>query len=711
MKRTELLKDEIKQIPKGVRAHNYYRSLGYRRDFSLPNVLARANATEALFTLVPAHVYKNDLIAGSLRSVWCEKNEEEMAYADGIVNSFGERDFPTNSDHYSPDYERIVAAGVPGLLQEIAQSEKAHADDADKLTYLAAMKQTVLAFRQMILNYADAAAALANNTTDEKTKESMKFIEANCRAVADTAPATFAQGLQLVWLCHTAFQYQTRFAMALGRVDRYLYALYIKDIKDGALTREFAVELLENTFIKIYETRVFEDKDDVVNICIGGTSQDGSCDVNELSFCILEAVKGCNVPGPNLSARIGENTSDEFLDSCLQVIGTGLGYPALMNDGINIPALLRLGYDPKDVYNYTMVGCIENFMTGMQPPWSDGRFDAPRFLEYLFNNGKGILSPSYGIDTGDVESIHSMDEFMRRYETQLAYGAKEYYARFRNENGRINPVNYRQPFLSCFCQDCIGRALDMGEGGSIYPSVHGAALMGIGTVTDSLAAVEKVVFVDKTATLSELKAAIMANFEGYEDLRKQLIEAPKYGNNDEFADKYAVWFVEYLSDCFKDFKTHDGGAFYIAIAANTQNITAGKCIAATPDGRLAGEPLSDAASPTYGRDKKGPTATINSITKPDYKKVACGTVINQKFSPSMFDDSHRSKLLTMIKTYFKKGGQEMQINATSREVLADAMEHPEKYENLVVRVSGFSAFYITLDRDVQLDILNRTQQG
>ena len=234
--------------------------------------------------------------------------------------------------------------------------------------------------------------------------------------------------------------------------------------------------------------------------------------------------------------------------------------------------------------------------------------------------------------------------------------------------------------------------------------------MGIGTVSDSLAAIEKVVFVDRTATLSELRDAMNANFEGYGELRKKLLDAPKYGNNDPFVDKYAVWFIDCLGSLFEKKKTRDGGGIYIAAAANISNIHAGKTINATPDGRLRGEPLSDAASPTYGRDTRGATSTINSLSKPDYTKVACGSVVNQKFSPSMFTPEKRKKLMALIKTYFKKGGQELQINATSREILLDAMEHPEKYQNLVVRVSGFSAFYVTLDKAVQLDILNRTQQ-
>ncbi|MDD6032763.1 MAG: pyruvate formate lyase family protein, partial [Oscillospiraceae bacterium] len=268
-----------------------------------------------------------------------------------------------------------------------------------------------------------------------------------------------------------------------------------------------------------------------------------------------------------------------------------------------------------------------------------------------------------------------------------------------------------QPFLSALCGSCIERGLDINRGGTKYPSVHGAACMGIGTVADSLAAMDQLVFTEHRLILAELRDALKANFEGYEDLRQQLLAAPKYGNNDERADRYAVWYLEEHDRLLRDYRTPDGGRIYIAMASNVTNIPAGRETAATPDGRKQGEPLSDAASPMHGMDTKGPTCTVLSTTKPDYTLAACGTVLNQKYSPSVFiDPVKRAKLAALIRVYFQKGGQEMQINSVSREVLMDAMEHPERYPSLVVRVSGFSALFVTLDRAVQEDILSRTEQ-
>jgi formate C-acetyltransferase len=317
-----------------------------------------------------------------------------------------------------------------------------------------------------------------------------------------------------------------------------------------------------------------------------------------------------------------------------------------------------------------------------------------------------------GPKTKPVAEIASMEEFVKEYEAQLAYATEAYYFRIRNRNERFNQKHYPEPFLSLFCFDCIGRGLDINDGGAIYPMNHGAGVTGIATTADSLAAIEKAVFVDKKYTLVQLKEALDKNFEGFEDMRSYLLDAPKYGNNDDFVDKYAMWLVKFMSECFSRYKTRDGGHYIIGMASNVSNVLAGRVIGATPDGRLAGEPVSDAASPAYGRDRKGVTSALLSLAKPDYTYVSLGSVINQKYSPSMFtDDKKRAKLLALIRTYFSCGGQELQMNATSREVLIDAMNHPENYKDLVVRVSGFSAYYVTLDPGVQLDILNRTQQG
>lgn len=707
MQRMEQLKAEMRIPPRGRCLPQYFRALGYREGAHTTPSGRRADGLAALFTRPAPYIFKNDLIVGCIRSLFVEIDDEQLAAANETVAAFPNRTFGTNADHYAADYETPLRLGIPGMLDMIAASERAHAAEPDRLDFLDSMRITLEALRDRLAAHATAAEALMGSEGYDDAR--LAEIAKNCRRLTVGAPETFAQALQLVWMIHSCFMYENRYAMALGRIDQYLYPFYQKEKEAGSMDVERATELLENTLLKICEGKFYFGGDDVVNIAIGGVDREGNCSINDLSYATLYAVRNINLPGPNLSARIPKDCPDEFLDECLKVIGTGLGYPALMNDAVNIAALSRYGYAIEDVRNYSMVGCIENFITGMQPPWTDGRFDTPRFLEYVLNSGKGLLGEHGGLDTGSVDSIQSMAELMRRLEQHLSQAACDYVAGFRARNHVPDPENFTQPFLSCFCRDCIGRGLDINMGGAIYPSVHGAALMGVGTLADSLAAIEKVVFVDHQATLPEVVEALKHNFEGYEALHKKLLDAPKYGNDDDFVDKYAVWFTSYLSDCFDKYKTRDGGGIYTAMAANISNIYAGKGLGASPDGRYAGQPLSDAASPTYGKDVNGITSTLLSVSKPDYSRCACGTVINQKLSPSVFEDGNREKLLQAVRVYFARGGQELQINATSPEVLRDAMEHPENYRNLVVRVSGFSANYIYLAREVQEDILARTQ--
>ena len=717
MNQLALLKDNISCTPQNSKyIYPVLMYSGFVQHFDDPVPIARAYAIESLFTGHGKHIYTNDLIAGSIHGLLSDDEsitDERIKIAEDILKSYGSRYFSTNSDHFAADYETILADGIGGTLQKIADSMLKHKKDSDsdkKLIFLKAAEISMRAFGTMVEQYGIEAENMASSSETNDQKANMLEISRICKKIATHKPDTFREALQLVWLVHTAFCYEGRYAMAFGRMDQYLYTFYKKDIDAGILKRETALALLECTLIKISERRYLK-IDDIVNIAIAGRKPNGDGGLNELSYLILEAVKNCNIPGPNLSARIYDGISDEFLDECIQVIGTGLGYPALMNDEVNIPALHHYGYSIEDSRNYCMVGCIENFIQGKQPPWSDGRFNTPKYMELALNNGRSMQTGQVlGPQTGETSEIQTMEEFLQAFRNQMVFGASEYMVRFLNENDRFNKVAYTQPFLSCFCRCCIERGLDINDGGALYPSVHGACAMGIATVADSLAAIEEIVFKKKSVSLTTLRNALIADYEGYANLQSEMLRAPKYGNNDPACDKYACWFVDVQAELFSKYHTRDGGPIYIAIASNVSNIPAGEEIAATPDGRKNRQPLSDAASPAHGRDTRGPTSVINSLSKPDYTKVACGTVVNQKYSPVMFSDpDKRAKLLSLIKVYIKKGGQEIQINSVSREILFDAMEHPENYRNLVVRVSGFSAYYTELDSSIQKDILERTE--
>ncbi|MBR5007001.1 MAG: hypothetical protein IKY07_07915, partial [Clostridia bacterium] len=508
------LKTEILRFPEGAFCPEIFRARGLSESENTVNANVRADGIYALFALPEPYIYKNDLIAGSIRDVISEASEDERARAAEVTAKFPERNFFTNTDHYAADYFTAVEKGIPGMLRDIDLSAEIHAGDAEATGFLSAMRRTLEGLLKRIENYAKKARALAD--TGDVDRERMNFLAGNLEALLEGAPRTFAQGLQLVWMIHNCFVLEGRYAMALGRIDRYLYPLYKQDINNGTLTDERCEELLANAFAKICEFR-YRGCDDVVNICIGGVDEEGECSVNDLTYCVLRAVRDVNLPGPNLSARITPDCPDEFLDECLKVIGTGLGYPALMNDAVNMAALLRKGYELKDVRNYCMVGCIENFITGMQPPWSDGRFDPINYLEAILRDSTAEA----------LDSIESMDAFMEIYEKRLEQGVRDYIEWMRKAQFVAEPENMTSPFLSCFCRFCIERGRDINMGGAKYPSAHGAGLMGIGTVSDSLAAIERVVFADRKIPLSVLAAAVKADFEGCEDIRNMVLAAPR----------------------------------------------------------------------------------------------------------------------------------------------------------------------------------------
>ncbi len=714
MERFDKLKKEIARTgcTGRIRVGNCIFAEGIKPHYTKDVVTAKAEATAYLFRNIKKWVYENDLILGSYRGCFeKEVHPTFLQWGDKVRNSYVRNTFHQNADHFAPDYEYVLGHGIKGLLARIERSAQNHKDDSKKLRFLKACEITTKGLSDMIYGYGEEAERIGKTTEAEI-----------CKKIATEAPESFREALQLVWLIHLSFYYEGRDAMALGRIDQYLYPFYESDLKKGVITLDEAAVLCAGAFYKLYELKQlikFEGPNtsangDVVNICIGGLDRDGNDAVNDLSYAVLEAVKVCAIAGPNLSARISEKTPDKFLDKCLECIGTGIGYPAIMNDEVNIAALLRCGYSLEDCRDYCMVGCIENFIPGRQPPWSDGLGpNQIKCLEFALNNGKCMQTGlPLGIESKDAEQIDTMEKLLDAYKEQFAHGIAEGVAFYLNENTRFDPDKTVQPTISCFTTTCIERGLDVRDGGALYPRVHGFGFKGFATLADSLAAIEKVVFEDKVLTLAELRDVLKADFEGYEDIRKKLLAAPKFGNGDGYADKYATWIIDLQYEELSKYKTPDGGAIYQGIASNIWNIHFGLQTAATPDGRKNGTPLSDAASPMRGMDKNGLTQAILSVSTPDYTKAICGTVYNIKLTQDVLREEEKRKLLhSIIRVYFQRGGQEMQFNCVSREMLIEAMENPEEYSDMVVRVSGFSAFYTSLSRGVQKDILERTEHN
>ena len=660
-----------------------WRALAYREAAGRPEPIVRAMAFRWVLLEDRLHLYEGDRICGSHVGWFSAELPDGMTQADYDVlvdehRARGQRDFWAGWDHTLADYPTLLSIGVGGLVARAEASLEAHTCEDEQIA-LRGMILALQAFSVYIARWADAAATRG---LDGPARVA--------RRVATAPPRTFREAVQLVALTHLAFESEGRYAMALGRLDQYLLPFYRRDLEAGRLSRDEALDLICHLWVKLAEN------EGVQNICIGGLTPEGEDATNELSYLCLEATKLVRSPYTNLSARFHDDTPERFYHACFDVIRTGVGFPAIFNDHVLIPGLVEIGVPAEAARDHCMVGCIETMLAGRQQAWSDGRYNMVLQLMKAMHKVCGRHDLTYDV---------LVEAFLEEMRVSLA----DYCDDFNAYIARFPAERFPDPFLSALTRDCIGRARDINDGGAEYPRMHGIAIMGLGTTADALAALKTLVFEARRFSYDTVMAALAADFVGYEPLRQALVnDAPKYGNDDDAVDEIAAFLVDWTSrECLKH-RTADGGRFVSAMAANTSNIAAGKEVGATPDGRRAYTPLSDAASPYFGRDTHGPTAFLNSVSKPDYHRVLTGSVINMKFEPEFYRGEEGERVfVALMKVFVRNRVQELQFNFTGNETLRDAQRDPELHRDLVVRVSGFSAYFVALSREVQDDVIRR----
>ncbi len=661
----------------------YWKATACQRLAGQPEPLVRAGEFAAVLGQMHLVVYLGEKIAGSRSGLTVDElpsDVTEMDYTAAVkaCAERGQRNFWAGWDHTLADYPTLLAEGLSGLRQRIESSLGRHSLPAE-VTTLQAMRQCVLAVSDFARRYAKACRVAGS-------LENAEILE----RIAEAPPTGLREAMQLIWLIQIAFVTEGRGHQALGRIDQYLRPFYERDMAAGRLNREEALDLFCHLWVKVAELG------EVTNICIGGLTPAGSDATNELSYLALEATAMVMSPHTNLSARFHDRTPETFHRACFRCIRTGVGFPAIFNDEVTVTGLIDIGIPPEIARDYCMVGCIETMLAGRQPAWSDSRFNPPVFL-------------LRALTRGEAEGATTYERLTELFREELRAGLRTH-AESINAHIRQYPVErFPDPFLSALTSDCIARALDLNAGGAEFPRFHGIAIMGLAVIADSLAALKKLVWEEKRVTLREICKALANDFAGHEPLRKMLLNgAPKYGNGDAYVDDIAAEFVSFTADECLRLRLSDGGRFISAMAANVQNITAGKEVGATPDGRKAGTPLSDAASPYFGRDQKGPTALVESLGRPNYRHVLTGSVVNIKFEPEHFQgEIGEERFLAFTKTFVAKRIQQMQFNFTGARKLREAQEDPENHSDLVVRVSGFSAFFTRLDREIQEDVIRR----
>lgn len=525
------------------------------------------------------------------------------------------------------------------------------------------------------------------------------------------APETFYEALQLLTLANEMMYCENiPSGISLGRIDYYLYPFYRRDVDAGRLNYEEAGELIEAFWLKCScQKKAYQ------NMTLGGCNSDGQCSVNDLTYLCLESAANLRVDQPSVNFRWTDDMPEEAWQAVLALIRTGMGFPALLYDPCCMKAQMKNGVLKEDVWNYGFVGCVEMAIPGKENAMTElARLNLPKLLDLLLHQGKDTCSDK----TFQMKNQKKPAEFKTYEELEQAYlDELEYWVRkiIRNLN-RIEHLyaeKYPLPYLSVLTEDCIGSRKDVMVGGARYTGV-GFNLGGIGTAVDALAAIRDVVYDKNMVTLEACMEILDDDFEDSEQIQRYLsARAPKYGNDQSRewdVDQIAFRLEKRVSDILKEYRNYWGGPYRLGLYTVEDHAIMGMHTGATADGRKSGESLSNSSGASQGKDTHGPTALINSVTNFPMEEAGNGMVLDVKFTPSLLEEETGKRALrSLIETYFHKGGMEMQISVVSGETLRAAQEHPENYADLIVRVSGFSAYFCSLRKATQDEIIKRTE--
>jgi len=626
--------------------------------------------------------------------------------------------------HISVDYEKVLKVGYKGIIAEAkAELDKldiTSPDSIDKQNFL----QALIIACQAAVSYAKRFSKLAAQQAKKATgarKGELENISKICARVPANPAADLYEALQSFWFVQAIMQIESNgHSISPMRFDQYIYPYYKKDIDSGKLTVPQAQELLDCLWVKFNDinkvrdegsTKAFGGYPMFQNLIVGGQDSNGLDATNELSIACLEATAHTKLPQPSISVRVWNKSPDSLLFKSAEVSRLGLGMPAYYNDEVVIPALTGRGVSLADARDYGMIGCVEPQKGGKTEGWHDSAFfNMAKVLEITLNNGKegGV---QLGPKTGEFTKFKTFDALMNAYQIQMEYFVKRL-INAANSVDIAHGLRAPLPFASSMVYDCIGRGKSIQNGGAFYNFI-GPQGVGVANVADSLYAIKKLVFEDKSHTLADFKTAIEKNFEGPgAALLKDVEKVPKFGNDVEDVDFFARDVANVYCKEVEKYTTPRGGMYQPGLYPVSANVPMGAATAATPEGRKAGEPLADGVSPVSGKDVSGPTAAANSVARLDHHIASNGTLFNQKFHPSALSGkSGLSNLSALVRGFFDQKGMHVQYNCVSRETLIDAQEHPDEYKTLVVRVAGYSALFTSLDKTLQDDIINRTEHA
>lgn len=675
--------------------------------------------------------------------------------------------------HVTVKYGEVLAIGFSGIKAKAqAELDKLCLADGDyqkKSRFLEAVMISCDAAIEYARRYARLALKEAEECTDPVWKRELLQIAQNCANVPEKGATGFYEACQSFWFVQQLLQIESSgHSISPGRFDQYMYPYYQKDMESGKITREFAQELMDCIWVKLNDLNKCRDAASAEgfagyslfqNLIAGGQNEEGIDVTNDLSFMSIQASMHVFLPQPSLSVRVWNGTPHEFLIRAAELTRTGIGLPAYYNDEVIIPSLMSRGLTLQDARDYNIIGCVEPQKSGKTEGWHDAAFfNMCRPLELVFSNGidKGVR---IGPATGNVEDMTTFEQFYDAYKKQMDYAIQL----LVNADNAIDMAHAERcplPFLSSMVDDCMKVGKTVQEGGAVY-NFTGPQGFGVANMADSLYSVKTLVYDEKKITMGELKEALATNYGkglGAEDVAamtakianelkeagktigekevaailntvvaaseapevkangerilKLIEEVPKFGNDIPEVDAFARDVAYTYTEPLQNYKNPRGGSFQAGLYPVSANVPLGAQTGATPDGRLAYQPVADGVSPSAGKDVNGPTAAANSVSRLDHYIASNGTLFNQKFHPSALSGRNGlENFVGLIRSYFDQKGSHMQFNVVSRETLLDAQKHPEQYKHLVVRVAGYSALFTTLSKSLQDDIIRRTEQG
>lgn len=650
--------------------------------------------------------------------------EWKTAYGAGIFTEFMEQRGPGHTVGSENIYNKGFLEHKEDIKAALAKLD--YLNDEDALNKEAELKGMDIACDAIILlasRYASLAQEQAALCTDETRRAELLQIAENCRIVPANKPGTYWQAIQMYWFVHLGVTTELNpwDAYSPGRLDQHLIPFYRRDVEEGILDDYRAKELLECLWVKfnnqpappkvgitLKESSTYTD---FANINTGGITPDGQDGVNEVSYLILDCMDEMKLLQPSSNVQISRKTPRDFLKKACAVSRKGWGQPAFYNTEAIVQELLNAGKSIEDARKGGTSGCVETGAFGNEAYILTGYFNIPKILELtLFNGYDHVSGQQLGPETGYGYEFNTYEELWDAFCTQIRY-----FLDIKIRGSLVIEKIYAQempvPFLSVLTNDCIARGRDYNAGGARYNTSYIQGV-GIGTITDCLAAVKYNVYDHQKFTMKELMEAMQANFVGYDRIRYLVSNrTPKYGNDDDYADAIMREVFEFYRSSVTGRKNNRGGSYRINMLPTTCHVYFGEVMMASPNGRLAHKPVSEGISPEKGADVNGPTAVIKSCAKMDHLSTG-GTLLNQKFTPSVVEgEQGLEQMANLIRTYFNLDGHHIQFNVIDKQTLLNAQKHPDEYRDLIVRVAGYSDHFRNLSKALQDEIIERTEQS